>query len=389
VSRDPLFTRPFVLVSLANLLQGLSFFLFIHLPRYLTDLGADEVQVGIIVGVTAIASIAVRPFIGPILDTGGRRPVILFGGLLNTVAVALYLTVSSLGPWLYAVRILHGIAEATMFTALFTYGADIVPATRRTEGLALFGVSGLLPIAVGGVIGDLVLHWATFHALFLTAAGFGLAALAMALSLPEPSHDLEPGAERVGFVRSVIRPNLLPIWLITATFSLVLSGYFTFLRTFVDETGVGSVGLFFATYAGTAITLRILFARLPERIGERKVLFPALFALVAGFLVLAGADSSLHLAIAGVLCGTGHGYAFPILYGFTVTRAPAEDRGSVLAFFTALFDVGTLLGGPVLGVVIALFGYSTMYVTAAVILTAGIAVYAAWDRRYDPAFAAG
>jgi len=386
VSRDPLFTRSFVLVSLANLLQGLSFFLFIHLPSYLTDLGAGEVQVGIIVGVTAIASIAVRPVIGPILDTGGRRPVILFGGLLNTLAVALYLTVNSLGPWLYAVRILHGIAEATMFTALFTYGADIVPASRRTEGLALFGVSGLLPIALGGVIGELVLRWGNFHALFLAAAGFGLAALAMALTLPEPSHGTEPGSERVGFVRSVIRPNLLPIWLITATFSMVLSGYFTFLRTFVDETGIGSVGLFFATYAGTAITLRILFARLPERIGERKVLFPALFALVAGFLVLARADSATYLAVAGVLCGTGHGYAFPILYGFTVTRASAEDRGSVLAFFTALFDVGTLLGGPILGAIITWFGYSTMYVTAAVILTAGIAVYATWDRRYDPAF---
>lgn len=381
--RDPLFTRPFVLVSLANLFQGLSFFLFIQLPSYLTDLGADEVHIGFIVAVTAIAAVVVRPVIGRALDTGGRRPVILFGGVLNTVATCLYLTIGSLGLWLYVVRIIHGVAEATMFTALFTYGADVVPATRRTEGLALFGVSGLLPIAVGGVIGDLILLWADFDALFLTASGFGLAALLIALSLPERAPELEPGVRRAGFVRAVAQRSLLPIWLVTGTFSLVLSGYFTFLRTFVDETGVGSVGLFFATYAGTAITLRVLFAWMPSRVGEKRVLFPALFALVAGFVVLAGADSSLHLAVAGVFCGAGHGYAYPILYAFTVTRAPTEDRGSVLAFFSSLFDVGTLLGGPILGAVIAWFGYTTMYLTAAVILAVGVVAYGAWDRRYD------
>ena len=62
-----------------------------------------------------------------------------------------------------------------------------------------------------------------------------------------------------------------------------------------------------------------------------------------------------------MLCGAGHGYAFPILFGFTVTRSPVAVRGATLSFFTALFDIGVLIGGPVLGVIISVSGYPAMY----------------------------
>jgi len=78
--KERLFTRDFILVSIANLFQGMSFFLFIHLPRFLAEMGADEVLIGVLIGVTALASIAIRPLVGRIMDTRGRRPVILAGG---------------------------------------------------------------------------------------------------------------------------------------------------------------------------------------------------------------------------------------------------------------------------------------------------------------------
>ena len=106
------------------------------------------------------------------------------------------------------------------------------------------------------------------------------------------------------------------------------------------------------------------------------------FAMMAmGFVVLAGADGAGDLALAGFLSGIGHGYVFPIMFGMVITRARDSERGSASAIFTAVFDVGTLIGGPLFGLAIRLGGYSTMWIMAALLVVAGSSAFAWWDRR--------
>ncbi len=378
MTRDRVITRDFSLAWLASFSEGLSWSLFIHLPGFLDDLGASEAEIGFIFGISAAAAVAVRPFVGQALDRWGRMPVIHAGNVANVASALLYLTVSTLGPWVYIVRVIHGVALATLFSAFFTYGADVVPASRRTEGFALFGVSGLLPIGFAGVIGDVVLDKAGFRELFLTAAA--AAAVALLLSLPLAERKPLARQPRRGFLSVVRHGALRPLWWMAGGFALVLTAYFTFLRTFIDETGIGSVGLFFAAYGATAVLLRLTLGWLPDRVGRKRVLYPSLGCLAAGFLTLAFASSGLHVAAAGVLCGIGHGFGFPILSGMVVGRAPDEDRGSAMAFFTALFDLGILAGGPVLGLIITGFGYPAMFTTAAALLIGVAVVFGLWDR---------
>jgi MFS family permease len=374
-----LVTPRFVLAWFVSFFGGLAFFLFVHFPGYLEDLGASEFEIGLIVGVTAISAIVIRPRLGKELDRRGRRPVILTGGIINALVLIAYLTVSSIGPWLYVIRIVHGFAEAILFSAVYTYAADIVPDHNRTQGLALFGVSGMLPIAVGGMLGDFVLaHW-DFHTLFLISAV--LAVVALGLSLPLAETVTPAGnASDVSFVGSLTQRNLVPLWWMTLVFSLALSAYFTFLRTFIDETGIGTVGAFFAAYSVTAVTLRLTLGWLPDRIGAKRVLFPALTLFAMGFVLLAGATSGSTIVIAGALCGAGHGYAFPILYAMAFDRADRHNRGSASTIYTGLFDVGALIGGPVFGLVITTFSYEAMFLSAAAWVVAGGIVFARWDK---------
>jgi MFS family permease len=377
---ERLFTKPFLLVSVANFASGMAYALFLHFSGYLADLGASDTQIGLIYGATAVASIAMRPLLGTVMDRYGRRPVILFGNILNVVFVLLYLTVTTLGPWVYAVRIGHGIAEAMLFSALFTYGTDVIPKSRRTEGIALFGVSGLLPIGVAGIVGDFVLSIAGFRELFLTAAGFAVLTLVLSLPLPERRPALKPGESPRGFWKIVVQRDLLPIWWMIGSFSTVLTGYFVFIRRYVDDTGFGSVGLFFSTYVAVAILERVFLGWLPDRVGRMRVLYPSLGILVIGFFVLAGAGSWVGVAIAGAFCGAGHGFIFPILTALLVDRAPETDRGSAMSLFTALFDVGTLVGGPTLGAIIDTAGWGPMYVVAGAALGVASVVFWRWDR---------
>ena len=376
-----LFTRTFLLVSAANFGSGMSYALFLHFSGYLADLGANDTQIGLIYAVTAVASIAMRPLLGTVMDRYGRRPVIIVGNVLNIVFILLYLTVSTLGPWVYAVRIGHGVAEAMLFSALFTYATDIIPASRRSQGIALFGVTGLLPIGVAGIVGDLVLSIAGFRELFLTAAGFAVLTLLFSLPLPERRPELAPGQKPRGFWKIVTERNLLPIWWMIGSFSTVLTAYFVFIRRYVDDTGFGSVGLFFSMYVAVAIAERVFLGWLPDRVGRKRVLYPSIGLLIAGFFVLAGAGSWVGVAIAGALCGAGHGFIFPILTTLLVDRAPDTDRGSAMSFFTAMLDVGTLIGGPILGLIIDSAGWGPMYVTAGVALGVATVIFARWDRQ--------
>jgi MFS family permease len=368
-----------VLAWLLSFFSGLAFFLFVHVPGYLEGLGADEAEIGLIIGVTSLASIVIRPAIGREMDRRGRRPVIITGNLLHVATLLLYLTIHDIGPWLYVVRVLHGFSGALLFAALFTYAADLVPEDRRTQGLALFGVSGMLPIAVGGVLGDVLLAHFEYQALFITSIGFGVVGLLLAFTLTE-SWTPVAESERVTFLSALTQRDLLPLWWVTLVFSFALTAYFTFLRTFIDESGVGSVGAFFAAYAATAITLRVIAGWLPDRIGPKRVLYPAMAIFATGFLLLAAAHSASAVVVAGVFCGAGHGYGFPILYALSFGRASVVSRGSASAIFTGLFDVGNVLGAPALGALVTRFGYPSMFRLAAAWVGLGLLSFAFWDR---------
>ncbi len=392
---ERLLTRPFVSCFVANLAQGISFNLFLHFPGFLKQLGSSEVEIGLVTSVTAVAAVAVRPWVGRSMDARGRRPLILAGGALNIVVCALYLTVSGVGPWVLSIRVGHGLAEALMFAALFTYAADHVPASRRTEGLALFGVSGMLPISLGGLIGDALLLRFDYTAIFAAALGFAVFALFLSLPLRDAPRSPAGGQPSRSFRVVAVQRDLLPMWLVGTAFSLALAAVFVFIKPFVLETGLGTVGLFFTSYTGVALVLRIFFAWLPDRVGPKRVLFPALALLTLGFLLLSGAQTTRDVVLAGALCGAGHGYTFPILFGMVVTRARESERGAVLSIFTALFDAGVLVGGPLfgwvhgqrlplavpaLGIDVALTGYVLVYAVAAAILGLGAIVYAILDR---------
>src|SRR6185503_9683390 len=184
----PLFTRAFVLAWFANALLNLSGFLFVHLPGFLQQRGAGEAQIGRIMAAQAVGAIVAWPLAGRAMDARGRRVVILAGVGLFVVVVGLYLSIDSLGPGVYLVRVLDGVAATLWYTALFTYAADLVPVERRTEGLAMFGVSGLIAIGVGAQSGDVILAHATYRELFLGALLFAVLGLILCL----PLRDVRP-----------------------------------------------------------------------------------------------------------------------------------------------------------------------------------------------------
>ncbi|MEM9454280.1 MAG: MFS transporter [Myxococcota bacterium] len=377
-----LLSRAFVLAFCANFLHSLAFFGYLHLPGFLADTGATELTIGVVIGAMAASAIVLRPFIGELLDRRGRRIIARLGSVVHLLATLAYLTIGDVGPWLFVVRVVHGAAEAMLFSVLFTIAADVAPPSRRTEAIALFGVSGLLPMSLSGLMGDLILAQAGYAELFIaTAVVAGLGGLC-AWPLPDSRPAVESDAPaRRSFLAAVMQRPLRPIWWLGLTFATAISSYFTFLKTFIEHTGTGSMGLFYTVYSVVAIILRLGLGWLPDRFGPRRTLYPAILATTGGLLLLPVASNNLEMGVSGMLCGMGHAFVFPILLAMVVERAAASERGVALSMFTALFDLGLLLGSPLLGALLERTDYAVMFTSAALVTVVGGIVYALWDRR--------
>jgi len=372
-------TRAFGLAFAANLLMGLTFALFIHFAGFLVELGATEATIGIIIGFGSVGSLLVRPYVGQLMDKIGRRPLIHAGNVINLLSLVALTTVSSISLWLYVLVFVHGVVEAVLFSAIITYVADIVPESRRTEGMALFGVSAQLPLALGGLLGDFVLRSYSYDTLFWVASCLAGAALFTGLPLAE-SRSASTRPTR-GFLVAVRQRDLSPIWLITAAFSLTLISIFTFLKTYIDTSGNGSVGIFFSIYSTVAIAIRLGARQLPAKFGELPVLTVSLMVMSAGMVTLGFATSTWMIAVAGATAGLGHGFTFPILNSLVVARSTAEERGSALSGFLSFFPLAALLGAPILGWIIQTFGYTAMYTTVAAQLFIVAVGHSRWEQR--------
>jgi len=382
MSQQPILTRAFVLAACAALMLNLANFLLVHFPGLLQQLGAEESQIGRIMAMQALGAILAWPFVGRVMDSHGRRVVIVAGCVLYVVAIALYLSITSLGPMVYFVRFLDGVASTMWYAALFTLGADLVPASRRTEGLAIFGAAGLITIGLGAQFGDAILTYAGYRALFLGSLGCAVVGLLLSLTLRDVSNARASASGRParGLFAAATQSNLQPIWYAAFAFFVAMGGLFFFLKTFVATVNVGSVGGFFTAYAAIALALRLFLGWLPDRVGTRNMLGIAMTSYALGFIVLAFAHTPLQILVAGLLCGAGHGYTYPVLFSLVVERAALHERGAAMAFYTAVDWLGLLVAGPAIGFTIVLTGYAVAFASVAAVLVIGVASFLSLDR---------
>ena len=373
---EPLFTRRFWLACGMHFSGAMALSLYIIFPLFIRHLGGNEFSIGLYAGVTGAAAVTARFPLGFLLDHYGRRRVLAIGSLLHVAAWVGFLTVATLGTHLLLLVVAYGAASGSLFASYFTYASDIVPVSRRSEGIAMFGIWGMLPNGLGPWLGEILIEREGFPIYFAIAAGFALVSLGISQLLPETAP--LPGEHRDGSSPARNVPWRALVFLLSTTFvfGAAVNSIYTFLAPFAHAHGRGNVGSFFLSYALTAVAVRVLTGRLPDRLGLRRVLIPSLFLYAAGTLLLPHVEHTLALVLVGLMCGTGHGYAFPILNVLTVQQVTAAQRGRAVSWFTAMFDLGNTLANPLLGALAEWAGYRVMFTVSGLgILLAGANVW--------------
>lgn len=372
-------TRPFPIIWTVGLFQEIAFSLMVNLPGRLYELGIEESGIGIAYSMSALAALLLRPWFGRVLDVVHRRTVLRVAGVGNIVAIAALAVIDESGLLLWGAFLLQRIVQVFLYTTALTYAADAVPVGLRTQGLALFGLSGLMPIAFANLIGDALLRLGGYPGVIAAAGVSSLIAWGLVWGLPLlPVLGERP---RRSFWAVAIQRDMLPLWWITLTFSMGMETVFTFIRTYIDTVGISTMGTFFVVYGGTATLTRMLGGSRYDALPHRPMVVFGVAIQGIGLALVAFANGVAMVLSGALLMGLAHGGVFPILSSEVVSRARTAERGSAVAMFTSLFDAALLIVAPLGGFLIEWAGYTRGFSTVAAILVAGAAVYAAWYRR--------
>ncbi len=366
---------PLLIIFITVFIDLLGFGIIIPLlPFYAEHFGASAVMVGLLSSSFSLAQFLFAPFWGRLSDRIGRRPVILIGLLGSALSYAFFALATSL-PMLFLARSLAGIAGANIPTAQ-AFIADTTTAKTRARGMGLIGAAFGLGFIFGPAIGGFLSHWGyaapAWFAAALSLANFVAAVFLLPESRPPHVRDTSrPGRIEV-IRRAVAQPNLPMVLLV---YFLVVAAFASFEATFAlySERRFGftsaTIGYMFAWIGVVLATVQgVLVGRVVKRVGEKRLVPLAIFAiaLALGFVPVAG-TVPLLAAVAGLLA-MGMGFNSPSMLSAISQLADARDQGSTLGVSQSLGSLARIIGPLWGGWVFDQFGVQFPFFTSAAVM---------------------
>lgn len=377
-----LYTPAFAALYIANLSLVASFAAFFLFPLFITANGGSQQDIGIIMGIFALASALCRPWVSEMIDRLGRKRSYTLGSIIMTLLPLLHLGLN--GPLenyylpLLLMRIIHGIGLAICFTAVFTFIVDLIPATRLNEGIGMFGTSGLVGLAIGPAIAEPVMNFYGFKAFFLATAG--MAALGFLLHQPvKDGHQQRPLNENNSptFFTLLKRRKQLVCGGLALLFGFGMAATGNFIAPLAEQRQLSYISLYYLAYSCAAVGIRFVAGRFADRVGEKQIIPWGLILAASGLLLIPLVHGNLLLLLVGFLSGIGHGLLFPALNALTVRDEPYAVRGKLTGIFTGGIDAGAFCGAMILGLVGELGGYPPLFICAGLVVLTGLLLFRA------------
>ncbi|MFL5892080.1 MAG: MFS transporter [Solirubrobacterales bacterium] len=345
------------------------------LPHYVKGpLDYGSVAVGFAVGAFAFTALASRPVAGRLADSRGRRPVVAAGALLAAVAGGLYFVPAGL-PGLIVARLVLGVGEGSVFTAGAAWVVDLAPPGRRGRVIGLYGLGVWGGLSLGPLIGSALFGAGHFDAVWAFCAVSPAIGALVALRIPESGRRTARNEHRQLIAREAVRPGIA-LALATVGYAAMAS----FIVLDLNSKHIGHGATAFAAFATTVVVTRLVGGDLPDRVGPVRCAAGAAAVSAVGLTLIALADS-LTVALAGAV---GMGIAFALIYPslslVVVNGVPDDRRGAALGTFTAFFDIGFAVGGPLTGLAASLGGYSAAFWLGAAFAVATIVMAASLRR---------
>ena len=382
--REKLWNSNYIKVWLANFMIFFSFMLVTPLlPIYLSEtFSADKHIIGLVLSGYTLTALLVRPFSGFLVDSYPRKQVLILCYFLMFIFFAGYLVAGSL--LLFAiVRTLHGAPFGATTVANSTVAIDVLPSSKRAEGIGYYGLSNNIATAISPSVAiylyQLTHNFDLIFTLSMIVAGIGLI---INSTVKIEKRQLVKDKK----VISLDRFFLLKSWSQSLTMVCFAFSY-GILSTYIaiygkEQLGITSgTGLFFLLMSLGLICSRLIGNK---SLGKGRIVENASLGIVVslvGYFIFAAIDNPFGYYSAAIIIGLGNGHMFPAFQTMFINLAPHSQRGTANSSLLISWDIGVGLGILIGGIVVEYFGYSASFWVSAIINLIGVVGFLFFARK--------
>jgi MFS family permease len=340
------------------------------LPNYARSFGVGYDAVGLLISAFSFTRLVADPFVGRYIDRYGERAMSTLGAVwvgASSIAAGFAPTF----PLLVLFRAAGGLGSALFFAALLSFLLRSIPAERTGRVMSVYYASFNLGFIAGGPLGGLMARWFGLASpLFIYAGACFLSAVLFWRTVRDPGrHENEVrrgGVRRLPWNRAfvtVLVVNGVYLWMIAAIFQTLVPLY-----GHSDQVGLSIEGVGFGLAIATATELATLYpaGHASDHRGRRAVLIPALAGLALITAVFGFASTPIAFMVAMGLLGVASGYAGVPPAAMLSDVTPPELKGSAVAVFRFVGDLGFVIGPLVAGWSANAFGFGASFAINAV-----------------------
>ena len=352
--KEKLFTSGYWCMLVANFMLFFGFWLLIPvLPFYLSEVfQCSSSSIGLILCCYTVSALCMRPFSGYLLDTFARKPLYLLAYFVFTSMFLGYILAGTLAMFI-ALRIVHGLAFGTVTVGGNTLVIDIMPSSRRGEGLGYFGLTNNLAMSIGPMVG-LFMH--NSHCSFNTIFACALAASCIGIcsaSLVKTSY--RPAVKRppISFDRFILIKGI-PAGIVLLLISIPYGMTTNYVAMYAQQIGLKAETGFFFTWMAVGMAFsRILSGKWVDKGYITQAISTGFYLVVTCFFLLAFCSNIIAWSpsvcswlffLTALGLGIGFGIMFPAYNTLFVNLAPNNQRGTATSTYLTSWDVGIGIG---------------------------------------------
>ena len=375
--------RNFSLIIASSFLFFCNFSSFFLLPLFIKSLGGNERNIGFIMGSFGITSIGSIPVVSYLLDKYGRRKFLVLGSLVMSLSSFGFIFIKDLSPLLYVFRLFQGIGFAFFFTSAATAAVDVIPESRRGQGLGIFGAFLILTYAIGPSIGELVIDKFGFGLFFIITSSFSLAATFSVFLIRDVAFKRSTDTNALRFFNLAFSKRYFVLLLTNIIAASGFGSVLYFISVYLKSKGL-NVSYFFVTYTITVAALRILGGRISDVFGRKGVASPSLFLFSLAIASVALINSVYMVVLVSVLFSVGYGMLYPTLSALVIDKSWPDERGKAMGAYNASFSMGVNFPTFAFGIIAKNWGFVDMYLISAFIVLIGFMIFTFFEaKRYS------